>query len=560
MLRTKSPLRISAIAIAFALASAHSNAQSTPWTLVAAAPTRIPAPELPAGVRDFFDANVGDYGAGQFGFRVLGPEAANGYWVNRNGALVRYTQINAAGPFGPSRSGAESGHQFDSIRSGLSSTAPDGQRSFLGRAGDPANLAGATNGIWRWNGAQNIEIARGGTPGLLGPGLSAEWQFVNARSFVDEARMLDGGQVLISADVFSPTDADSWVMARHVPSVGNQPCMQVGGPTGGPLSPGLEIGDRWRFTVGPGRTGVAFDGRVYVNGEAVLSGPRLITGIWQICDGAPRALAVIRESGARGPNIGVIGAQFAGFEFLVPPLPDRSNGFYFFSEYCRTIPCDSPVGIPQVGLFHHQSASNVGIAYNDASEFFGPNYLNSRWKFFNIGSLSVAGRYSSFVSSISTTDTTDPTGLWRVRSGQRPELAALIGSAPAAYAPEAGRTWKSFAASAVFSNGDVVLAARTDPGDSYAIWLLPRTGAPRRVLEPGQILTLQTPNGPIQETTSSFTLPANGGDYASGRDNWIGADGTLLVSVRMVGDSSNFLISTKLNVPNPLDIFADGFE
>jgi hypothetical protein len=481
--------------------------------------------------------------------------------VSRNGTLVRYTQLNAVGPFGPSRTGAESGHQFDSIVSGLNSIAPDGQRSFAGRAGDPANAASATNGVWRWDGAQNLEIARGDALGLLGPGLSADWRFINERSFVDEARMMQGGQVLISADVFSPTLARSRLIARHVPGIGNQPCMQVG-VSGGAFSPGLELGDRWRFVSGSTAIGVAIDGRVYVRGEAVLSGPRFITGVWQMCDGSPRALAVIRESGARGPNIGVVGAQFEDFKFLVPPLPDRSNGFYFFSEYCRTVnPCDSPVGVPQVGLFHHQSGSNLGIAYNDTAGFYGPNYLDARWKFFDNGSLSVAGRYSSFVSSVSTTDTTDPTGLWRVRSGQRPELAALIGSNVAAYAPEPGRTWASFSASAVFGNGDVVLAARTNPGNSYAIWLLPRGGAPRRVLEPGQVLTLQTPTGSIQETVGAFTLPTGGGDYAAGQDDWVAADGTLLLSVRMNGDIGyNFLISTKLNVPSPLDIFADGFE
>ncbi len=563
MLLTKSPLKISAISIALVLTSAHNNAQSTLWTLVAAEPTRIPAPELPAGVRNFFDANVGDYGAGQFGFRVLGPEAANGYWVNRNGALVRYTQINAAGPFGPSRSGAESGHQFDSIRSGLSSTAPDGQRSFLGRAGVPGDVAGATNGVWRWNGAQNIEIARGGTLGLLGPGLSADWMFINDRTFVDEARMMQGGQVLVHADVFSATVTRSRLIARHVPGFGNQPCMQVG-VSGGALAPGLQASDRWLGVSNSNSIGISFDGRVYVRNVAVLPGPRNIGGIWEICDGPPRALAIIRESGARGPNIGIVGAQFEDLNPTVtlPPLPDRGNGFYFFSEYCKTVnPCDSPVGVPQVGLFHHQSGSNLGIAYNDASGFYGPNYLNSRWKFFNGPSLSVAGLYSSFISSVSTTDTTDLTGLWRVRSGQRPELAALIGSSVLAYAPEPGRTWKSFAGSAIFSNGDVVLAARTDPGDSYAIWLLPRGGVPRRVLEQGQIVTLQTANGPIQETIGGFTLPASGSGYASGIDDWVGADGTLLLSVRMDGDVGyNFLISTKLNVPNPLNIFADGFE
>ena len=542
-----------------------SFAQINTWQLVAAEPTRFAAPELPVGVREFFDESVGDYGLAQLGFRVLGPAAAAGYWVHRNGVLVRYTQLNSSGLFGPNRAGAESSHQFDSVRTGLSSIAPDGQRSFLGRAGDPANAASASNGIWRWDGGQNIEIARGGASvnasGLLGPGLGADWRFINSRTFVEEARMLQGGQVLIHADVFSASDPQSRLLARHVPGVGNQPCMRIGA-TDGILSPGLEAGDKFQGNSSPTAIGVAVDGRVYVRNVAVLSGPRLIRGIWEICNGPPRAVAVIREGGARGPDIGVLGAQFADFKAQVPPLPDRSNGLYFLAEYCRAVdPCDSPVGVPQVGLFHHKSGSNVGIAYNDANGFYAPNWMNSTWKFFDAASLSAAGAYTSFISSVTATDTTERTGLWRVRSGQRPELAAMLGSAEPAYAPEAGRTWASFAASAVFSNGDVVLAARTNPGDSYAIWLLARGQAPRRVLAPGQVLTLLTPSGPLQETLGSFALPAAGGDYASGKDDWIAADGTLFLRVRMVGDTSaNVLISTKLNVPDPFAIFADGFE
>ena len=558
-MRTK--FEITLMLLGLGLLPGLSFAQINTWQLVAAETTRIAAPELPVGVREFFDESVGDYGLGQLGFRVLSPAAAAGYWVNRNGALVRYTQLNSNGLFGPNRAGAESAHQFDSVRPGKSSIAPDGQRSFLGRAGDPANAAGASNGIWRWDSGQNIEIARGGASGLLGPGLGADWRFINTRAFVEEARMLQGGQVLIHADVFSATDPESRLLARHVPGVGNQPCMRVGA-TDGILSPGLEPGDKFQGNSSPTAIGVAIDGRVYVRNTAVLTGPRLISGIWEICSGPPRAVAVIREGGARGPNIGVVGAQFAAFKGLVPPLPDRSNGLYFLAEYCRAVdPCDSPVGVPQVGLFHHQSGSNVGIAYNDANGFYAPNWMNSRWKFFDAASLSVAGAYTSFVSSVTATDTTERIGLWRVRSGQRPELAAMLGSVEPAYAPEAGRTWASFAASAVFSNGDVVLAARTNPGDSYAIWLLARGQAPRRVLSPGQVVTLLTQSGPLQETVGSFALPAAGGDYASGKDGWVAADGTLLLRVRMVGDiSENVLISTKLNVPDPFAIFTDGFE
>ncbi len=551
-----------ALAILLSLSSSIAQAQALNWNLVAGEPARFPIPELGAGLREFNEGSVADFGLGQLGFRVLSPSVSAGYWASRNGALVRYTQLNSNGIFGPGRAGAEAAHQFSSIRTGQNSTASDGQRAFLGKAGDPANTAGASNGIWRWNGVQNIEIARGGVDGLLGPGLPLGWQFENATFFTEEARMLQGGQVLIHADVTGPGVARSRLLARHVPGVGNQPCMRVGFNTEAGLSPGLEPGDRFQGNSNATSIGVSYDGRVYVRNVAVLNGPRLIEGIWRICDGAPRAQVVIGESGPRGPDIGVVGAQFEDFE-NGPPLPDRGNGFYYFSEYCRTIPCDSPIGIPQVGLFHTQTAGNLGIAYNEPNGFHGPNWENSRWKFFDISSLSAAGQFTSFVSSVSTIDGVDPTGLWRVRSGQRPELAAMINSTVAAFAPEAGRTWAVFTGSAVFSNGDIVVAARTNPGDVEGIWWLPRGGAPRKILAPGQVLTFQTVNGPVQETVSSFVLPVDGGDYASSKDFWVAADGTLLMFVGLVGDAgtqTGAYISTRLNVPDPLIVFADGFE
>ena len=550
-----------ALAILLSLAPICAQAQTVNWNLVAGEAARFPIPELPVGNRDFNEGSVSDFGLGQLGFRVLSPSASAGYWASQNGVLVRYTQLSSSGIFGPGRTGPEATHHFSSIRTGQNSTASDGQRAFLGKAGDPANTTGASNGVWRWNGAQNIEIARGGVEGLLGPGLAVGWSFENVTLFVEEARMLQGGQVLVHADVTGPGVARSRLLARHVPGVGNQPCMRVGFNTEAGLSPGLEPGDRFQGESSTANISAAYDGRVYIRNTAVLNGPRLIQGIWRICDGAPRAQVVIRESGPRGPDIGIVGAQFENLKS--GPLPDRGNGFYYFSEYCRTIPCDSPIGVPQVGLFHTQAAGNLGVAYNEPNGFHGPNWQNSSWKFFDVSSLSAAGQFTSFVSSVSTLDGIDPTGLWRIRSGQRPELAAMINSTEPAFAPEAGRTWAAFTGSAVFGNGDIVVAARTNPGNVEGIWLLPRGGVPRKVLAPGQVLTFQTINGPVQETVRSFTLPVDGGDYASSRDSWVAADGTLLMFVGLVGDAGTLdgaYISTRLNVPDPLVVFADGFE
>jgi len=558
---TKARFAMFSLGLGLTALLADASAQAASWRLLAGEPARFLIPEFPAGARDLSDQRVSDFGGEQFTFRVLMPSAAAGYWVSQFGALTRYTQLSSSGTFGPGRSGAESNHHFLSVRVLDASTSIDGQRSFAARAADPANTGAATSGIWRWNGTQNIEIARAGSEGAFGPGLGAGWSFVNTVSFVEEARMLNAGQVMIHADVAPSAGGTlSRLIARHVPGVGNAPCMRVGA-NGGGLSPGLEPNDRFQGNSSPTSISVSFDGRVYVRNIAVLSGPRLIEGIWELCNGAPRAIVVKRESGARGPDIGVIGATFEDFANQPPPLPDLRNGLYYFAEYCRTTPCDSPVGVPQVGLFHTTSAGNRGIAYNESSGFFGPNWNNARWKFFNEASLSAAGQTTSFVASVSTADTTDPTGLWRVKSGQRPALVAMIGSTDPAFAPEIGRTWAVFSASAVFSNGDIVLAASTNPGSEEAVWLLPAGQAPRRILSPGQVLALPTVQGISQEIVGSVGIPTHEGDYSSGKDGWVAADGTLVFSVRLVGDlQERVLLSTRLNVPNPFLIFANGFE
>ena len=554
--------RLGTVALAMGLSAllTEASAQTVSWRLLAGEPARFVMPELPAGARDFSEQRVSDFGGAQFAFRVLAPSAAAGYWASQSGVLTRYTQLNSSGIFGPGRTGVESGHQFLSVRTLDVSTSIDGQRSFAGRAGDPANLSGATHGVWRWNGTQNIELARANAEGVFGPGLGAGWAFVNSLLFVEEARMLNAGQVMIHADVALNGGPLSRLIARHVPGVGNLPCMRVGA-TGDGLSPGLEPNDRFQGNSGPNSLSVSFDGRVYVRNVAVLVGPRLIEGIWELCNGAPRAIVVKRESGARGPDVGVVGATFENFKDQPPPLPDLRNGLYYFVEYCRTDPCDSPVGVPQVGLFHSTQAGNKGIAYNDLSGFFGPNWNNSRWKFFREATLSAAGQTTSFVSSVSTADGLDLTGLWRVKSGQRPIMVAMLGSNDPNFAPEAGRTWATFSASAVFSNGDIVLAASTNPGGEEAIWLLPAGQAPRRILAPGQSLVLPTAQGNTQEIVGSIGLPVNEGDYSSGKDGWVAADGTLILSVRLVGDlQERVLLSTRLNVPDPFSIFANGFE
>lgn len=529
------------------LAALPVAAQQTTWQVVAGESAQVLSPDLPAGTaRDFVEAEVGDTGRRQFGLRVTSPSSLQGYWTQRGGKLVRITQPNVVGPFGPGRSGVEAAHVFLAINSGGADAAPDGQRSFVARAGDPAATLNATYGAWRWNGIGNVEIARASTDGVLGPGLGAGWVFPNNSLFA-ATRTLPGGEVLLTGEVSSPTGVSSELFARHVPGQGNIPCMRVGA-TEPALSPGLVPGGSFTgFTSGLGRSAVTTTGRVFARLPA--SGSR--EGIWELCAGAPRAIAVDEESGPLGPDVGDGTAQFTSFGFDAP-IAAGVGELVFFADW-RIPPASS-----RAGLFRHDGAGNRGIAYSEGSGYYGPNWLDATWRAFNVDSLDAAGPYSVFSATVDTGDGGTPTGLWRVRAGDRPELVALLGIVGAPYEPEPGRTWRSFDAIAVLGNGDIVLEASSNPNATRDLWLLKPGQAPRRLLSLGTGIAVSTTQGTQQAVVSGFDPPNGGAGSGRGGDTWIGADGTLFL--RVSSNLGSLLVSTRLDAPDPDTVFISGFE
>jgi hypothetical protein len=523
-------------------------AQTVTWQVVAGENSQIIAPDLPAGItRNLTDVWVGDTGASLFGFRATSPSASEGYWASRSGRLVRYTQLSSNGTLGPGRGGAEAAHVFLSINSGWGGASSDGQRNILARAADPAATLNASYGLWRWDGTRNVEVARASTDGILGPGLGAGTVFQNSGSFAT-ARMLNGGSMLISANVTSPTGVDSQLVARHVPGLGNRPCSRSGS-TDPSLSPGLAAGDTF-FTVssGIGRMSVTPAGQIHA--RLTTAGSR--EGIWELCNGAPRAIAVDNETGPRGPDVGISTALFSSFAFQAPQ-PSASAGTFFFADWR-----DPPQG-SRTALFRHDGISNRGIAFNEPSGYFGPNWLSATWRSFSTDSLSVAYDYAAFVADVNTPDGGTPVGLWRVRAGDRPELKALIGLIGAPYEPEPGRSWRSFDAVAALSNGDIVLEATTNPNSTKDLWLLRAGQAPTRLLSLGQNIAVPTTQGNVQASISSFDVLDDGANYSNGTDTWIAADGTLYVSANTT-NLGRILITTRLTVPNPDIVFANGLE
>ncbi len=542
MFRTKITLAM------LAFVSLPIAAQVPTWQVIAGENGQVVAADLPAGTaRDITDVWVGDIGASLFGFRVTSPGAIAGYWARHNGRLSRYTQLATNGVMGPGRNGAEAAHVFLSIDNGWGGAAPDGQRNFLARAGDPAATLNASYGLWRWDGIRNIEVARGSTDSALGPGLGSNWVFDNAGDFAT-ARMLNSGAMLISAKIIGAGGSNSQVVARHVPGLGNLPCMRSGASDPA-LAPGLSSGETFlNFTNGIARMSVSTSGQI--NARLAISGAR--EGLWELCNGAPRAIALNGESGSRGPEVGAATAVFANFGFNAPQS-SGAGGLVFFADW-RVPPQGN-----RLGLFHHDGFANRGIAFTEASGYYGPNWINSSWRTFNTDSLAVAGGYAAFVASVDTPEGGTPTGLWRVRAGERPQLMALIGLNVVPYEPEPGRTWRSFNAVAVLSNGYVVIEANTDPGNTKDIWLLRSGLAPQRLLSVGQVIAVPTSQGPASGSISSFDVFDGGANYSSGTDTWIAADGTLYVAAN-TANLGRLLISTKLAVPNPDVVFAGGFE
>jgi hypothetical protein len=508
-------------AIALALTA---PAQAQNWRVVAGESGSVVASNLPAGVnRSILDYILGDAGAGQFGFRVSSPTASAGYWAARNGVLSRYTELGVNSTLGPGRSGTESTHVFIDMQDGWGDAAVDGQRIFGARASDPASTTNATYGLWRWDLTRNIEVARVLSDGIYGPGLGSGWVFPNASGSFVNARMMTNGQVLIDASVNSPTGASSRLVAKHVPGQGNRPCLRSGS-TDAALAPGLTAGDAFEtgWTLGNSLS-VTAQGRAY--GRFSASGSR--GGLWEICNGAPRAVAVNDEVGTRGPNIAIATATFVNSFYA--PFAGNGNQFYFFS-YFRPASGDSS----RLGLFWHNGSINRGIALNESSGFYGPNWQGSTWRIFDTDSLSTAGQYLSFTGGVTTGDGGNPDGLWRLRAGQRPELVALIGLI-GQYGPEPSRTWRSFGATAVLDTGSIIAEAYTDPGNEYALWLLEPGAAPRRILRAGDNVSVSTTTGTVQAAVSSFDLDNGGAQFSRGADSWIGADGTLMVVASLNG-------------------------
>lgn len=549
--RSRLPLKL---AIHFGLSLAMVGpvqAQLGSWRVVSGTDSAVTLPGLPAGTRLMYDDAVSSGAQARFGMRLGSPTTAVGYWAYTGTLWQHFAAENVADVRGPGRAGAEANHQFLSLASSWGMAAADGQRIFAARASDPAQTIFASYGLWRFDGARNVEIARASTDGVLGPGLGINWTFPNNINF-PEGRMLAGGQAIFQNDVTSPAGTTTRMIARHVPGLGNLPCMRVNA-TEAALAPGITAGDSFlNFSNFDSRLMVSPTGRVV----ARLNTSASVEALFELCNGAPRALAVTQESGNRGPQVGQANAVFTAFS-TAPPMQGVDRDFFYIATW-RVAPNPN-----RESLFRHINGQNIGIAYNESSGFNGPNLQGvglqgSIWNDFSDSDLTSTNDYSAFVASVSTPESTTLSGVWRVRAGQRPEPLALLNLTSGSYIPEAGRSWRSFDSLAVFANGDVLLFASTNPGNVSDLWLLRSGQPPQRVLSNGTQVAVPTSQGTVQGSVSTISIPGGGAAHGYGQNSWVTPDGVLLV--RVSSSSGTLLLTNKAAVPDPNVLLQAGFE
>lgn len=534
--------------IALAIAASHADAQPVTWQVVAGEDGRVVTAGLPTGTnRGIGNAMIGNVGAQQHYLRLSTPSALVGYWSWQGNEFVRFAATATSGAEGPGRTGAESDHVFKSLPTRANGGAgPDGQRMFFAQAGQPGSTANDLWGMWRWNQTRNVEVARPLTDGPLGPGLGTGWIYPNVSNFAWGLAM-SGSATLMHAEVRNINNASRRMVTRHNGQV-SQPCL-LSGSTETHLAPGLTPGDSFA-TFSEGLDRFSLNRYGVVHGRLSASGSR--SGYWTLCNGAPRVIAANNETGRLGPNIGVEGAVFSSFS-SASPHASGSEAVMFWADW-RVAPASS-----RLGLFRADGQGNQPVALNDTDGYYGPNWQGSVWRTFYTDTLSVDGEYAVFRAEVTTTDNTAVTGLWRVRAGDRPQLLALAGIPGEPYEPEAGRVWRSFAATAVFANGDVVVQADSNPGSITDWWLLRPGAVPRRILSVGDTLVIPTSTGNVSTTVSSLTTYSGGSRHASGEDDWAGEDGSLFLRVN-VPTYGQVRISTGLGGARADQLFASGLQ
>ncbi len=518
-------------------------AEPIDWRVVlSSTSSTVLLPQLPAGGYSMspLPGEISDSSSATLGFNLTRSDGRKGLWRELAGNLQPYAETGITGTVGPGRTGSESMHVFRLLGS-FDSNRKD-QRIFAARAGDPAlPVDNASYGIWKIGTNGNIEIARTGTDGALGPGIGSEWFFstdFDFADFVNFAHMhaLPAGAVLLDTSVSPPPGqpySKRQALVRYTPGTGNVGCAVVlsGNPA---LAPGVLIDD---YFEGIGRAATSRSGEIFAAASIATQTPTITTrrGIWQFCNGAPQVRALSAQTGSLGPGIsGSATAVFDTFEPIIAPTTEGS--FYFPAEGSN----------PSFkGIFQHANGHNAPVLLNGAQGALGPGIAGFAFgQVVNFHPMS-AGRFGLVFAAIKAVGgSTERFGLWRLRPDASPEPLLLQGDNGPYGGPVPERRWDTVAAYNVFENGVVVFIASTWTPPSatrrLSLWRMRPGELAEEILKIGDTVRYPTAAGvelrAVRSISSNYL--GNGAvglqDFA-GNDSWVSASGSVFVEVELEG-------------------------
>ncbi|MCU0756033.1 MAG: hypothetical protein MUE46_13055 [Xanthomonadales bacterium] len=542
------------------LYAAGASAQSPNW--------RVAAATASSGVRPAgFPADVSGYASQQLGasgllsLRLSSPSAAQTLWTQTpDGSLRPIARPATADTLGPGRSGAEAGHVFDILwHEDYSVAAPF--NLFAATAGPPGGgTTSFTVGLWLNDGTRNLEIARGGTDGLLGPNLGPNITLVSTLGGGNRAlgriQILPGNAFALGAQLDTPAGRRDVVLRRPFNGAFSACALQ------GSAEPALR----------PNVSGIEADQFRELNGLAQGAGGELYTfgiasllvlspnnaGIWRVCQGNPAGRALVRRRDVLGPGIaGSPRAEFLSFTSSLSPL---GGGALLYAARARL---DAEVSTSPLfdALFYSDGNGNRPLVAQAETGPRGPGIANHSYS----GFTSFRGeRVAALLADVRETGSTvDKRGLWRLSPDRPAEPVALTG-ASGTLAPAPGDVWLSFDDAVALANGDLITVATSRPNgvNTRAVWRFRPGHAPQRLLGPGDPVRYRDSGGIERsglieriDDLDGSQLPGYAGD-----EGWINADGQVAVEGRIQGNAATLVFQTGTALLDRDRLLQDGFE
>lgn len=530
----------------------HAQPTDPQWRVVAAnsghglvVPSLLPG----TGSFDITRVSLAD-GDGALGLARQHSTEPHNLWTERNGTLTPFANLLATGALGPGRADGEAGHVFRYIwykHDGSIGT----HRVFAARAGEPTQPAdAATFGIWHWNGSRNAEIARLNIAGNLAPGFGPDIQFTSFGSTgsttYPNSEALADGRTLIQATVTGTLKA----VVLHTPGQGNQGCL-LEDSTHPAWSPDVDANayfyDFASATIGTTIPGP--DGAVYIASSYRIGTTTAQRGIFRICDGAPRSHARSSVTGAFGPGLADTSATFIEFDRIRPGNPGE---LFFWGR-------GTGAAGSFIGGFHHANNLNRPLWLNGTDGAYGPGYTSYTFDQTTSPVMYAAGQYAVLHTTIRpAAGSTSIRGLWRLRPGQSPEPVAIVGDT-GAYAPAAGRAWRSFAHTTILDNGDILTVAEVSNPIATGVWRL-RPGAPAEpILAVGDLVSVPTTTGVAERAITSISS-SYFDDLAPRIDSWASRQGDVLVRANVQGIPSTAQVFVRGRPGRSDHLFANDFD